>query len=53
MLRYLKCQNVKEVKEIFLVHGEYDIQLEWKDKLLKSGFRKVSIPEMHTSAGLN
>jgi metallo-beta-lactamase family protein len=53
VLNSFSAHGDKEVKEIFLVHGEYDIQLEWKDKLLKSGFRKVSIPEMHTSAGLN
>lgn len=47
MLRYLKCQGFNEVKEMFLVHGEFDVQEDWKAKLMEFGFRKVSIPEMH------
>ncbi len=47
MLKYLKCQDFEKVKELFLVHGEYDIQQDWKAKLMDFGFKKVSIPEMH------
>lgn len=49
MLKYLKCQDFNEVKELFLVHGEYDVQEEWKTKLTGFGFKKVSIPEMHST----
>ncbi len=48
MLKYLKCQDFNGVKEVFLVHGEYDVQEDWKAKLMDFGFKKVSIPEMHS-----
>ncbi len=46
MLDYLSCQKNVEVKKLFLVHGEYDVQTEWREKLLKAGFKNVEIPEM-------
>ncbi len=46
MLDYLSCQHHEEVKKIFLVHGEYDVQTEWREKLLKTGFKNIEIPEM-------
>lgn len=49
MLKYLKCQDFNKVKDLFLVHGEYEVQLDWKEKLLDFGFKKVTIPEMHSS----
>jgi metallo-beta-lactamase family protein len=45
MLRYFSCQDKKAVKRIFLVHGEYPVQLEWREKLLASGFSNIDIPE--------
>ncbi|MEO0312213.1 MAG: hypothetical protein RIQ89_1870 [Bacteroidota bacterium] len=49
MLEYLDCQNKKEVSQMFLVHGEYETQIAWRDKLMDSGFANVSIPELHQS----
>jgi metallo-beta-lactamase family protein len=46
MLDYLSCQKKEQVKKVFLVHGEYDVQLEWREKLLQSGFKNIEIPEM-------
>lgn len=46
MLDYLSCQKENEVKKVFLVHGEYDVQVEWREKLMKKGFAKIEIPEM-------
>ena len=46
MLDYLNCQNKDKVKQMFLVHGEYDTQLEWANKLKEAGFNGVQIPEM-------
>jgi hypothetical protein len=28
------------------VHGEYHVQMDWREKLIESGFKKVEIPEM-------
>lgn len=44
MLSYLSCQNKKEIKKLFLVHGEYETQLNWKEKLLDEGYRHIAIP---------
>ena len=46
MLDYLSCQKRDEVKKLFLVHGEYDVQLDWSEKLRKNGFKNIEIPEM-------
>ncbi|MDP3929693.1 MAG: MBL fold metallo-hydrolase [Bacteroidota bacterium] len=47
MINWLKCQNKKKIKEVFLVHGEAETQQSFKEKLEKTGYPKVYIP--HTS----
>lgn len=47
MLNFLKDQNPKKVKKMFLVHGNYDVQLDFKRKLVKKGFDFVEIPKQH------
>lgn len=47
MLHFLSCQDSKLVDKIFLVHGEYDVQNNWKHKLIKAGFDFVEIPQLH------
>lgn len=49
MLRYLSCQDPQKVKQFFLVHGDYDVQFEWRDKLHEAGFRNIEIPDMHST----
>ncbi len=44
MINYLSCQDKKKIKQIFLVHGEYEVQLNYKEKLLNAGFKYISIP---------
>lgn len=46
MLEYLSCQNANEVKTMFLVHGDYETQLSWSEKLKAAGFKTIEIPEM-------
>ncbi len=50
--QFLACQDVRQVKTLFLVHGEYDVQQDFKIKLLKKGFTDVQIPERHYEIGL-
>ncbi|MBM3432177.1 MAG: MBL fold metallo-hydrolase [Bacteroidetes bacterium] len=50
--QWLSCQDAKAVRRIFLVHGEYDVQQDFKERLLKKGFGDVEIPEMHYEVGL-
>ena len=47
MLHWLSCQDADKVKKIFLVHGEYDVQTEFREKLLVKGFKEVDIPVRH------
>lgn len=47
MLRYLSCQNPNKVDHVFIVHGEPDVQFEYKLKLRDAGFRNISIPSLH------
>ncbi len=49
MLKYLSCQDPKKVKQCFLVHGDYDVQFEWREKLQHAGFSNIEIPDMHSS----
>jgi metallo-beta-lactamase family protein len=51
LCQFLACQNPKEVQRLFLVHGEYNVQFDFKQHLLKKGF-DVEIPEMHEVVGL-
>jgi metallo-beta-lactamase family protein len=50
--QWLACQDPKQVKKIFLVHGEYPVQLDFKQRLVKKGFVDVEIPERHFEIGL-
>lgn len=45
MIRYYACQDPVKVKQLFLVHGEYDVQLNFKEKLREAGFLNITIPE--------
>ncbi|NTW33866.1 MAG: MBL fold metallo-hydrolase [Bacteroidetes bacterium] len=45
MINFLKYQDPKQVQQLFLVHGEYETQLTYRDKLIKEGFTNIEIPE--------
>ena len=46
------CQDPKQVQRMFLVHGEYDVQQDFKERLIKKGFTDIEIPELHYETGL-
>lgn len=50
--QFLACQNTAEVKQVFIVHGEYEVQEEFKRRLLKKGFKDVEVPALHQVFGL-
>lgn len=52
MSQWLACQDAHQVKKIFLVHGEYEVQLDFKKRLVKKGFTEVDIPSQHYEIGL-
>ncbi|WP_219223823.1 MBL fold metallo-hydrolase RNA specificity domain-containing protein [Pedobacter antarcticus] len=45
LLQFLSCQDPVAVKRLFLVHGEYEVQQHFAQKLKDKGFKQVSIPE--------
>ena len=53
MFQWLDCQEKEKVKKIFLVHGEYAVQQEFKERLRKRGFLNVEIPERHSETELH
>ncbi|MCX6231583.1 MAG: MBL fold metallo-hydrolase [Bacteroidetes bacterium] len=49
MTRFLSCQNKNNVKKVFLVHGEIEVQQHYADYLRKHGFNNIEIPELKES----
>ncbi|MGN6397732.1 MAG: MBL fold metallo-hydrolase RNA specificity domain-containing protein [Mucilaginibacter sp.] len=47
LLRFISCQDPKKVKKVFLVHGEYEVQQHFRQKLLDKSFFGVEIPFQH------
>jgi metallo-beta-lactamase family protein len=52
MCQWLASQDPREVNKLFLVHGEYDVQVKFRERLMKKGFADVEIPQMHQEIGL-
>jgi metallo-beta-lactamase family protein len=52
LCQFLACQQPKAVKKLFLVHGEYPVQLDFQKRLIRKGFLDVEIPRMHEEIGL-
>ena len=50
--QFLAGQDPKQVRKLFLVHGEYDVQQAFKSRLQKKGFDEVEIPERHAEVTL-
>ena len=52
LCQWLACQDPKQIKKLFLVHGDYDVQQDFRDRLISKGFLDVEIPARHTEVGL-
>lgn len=50
--QFLACQNPRDIKKLFIVHGEYPVQQDFRDRLIKKGFLDVEIPDLHQEIGL-
>jgi len=53
LCQWLSCQVPRQVKKLFLVHGEYEVQQDFRRRLVKKGFEEVVIPEQHYETGLS
>ncbi|WP_129715113.1 MBL fold metallo-hydrolase RNA specificity domain-containing protein [Pedobacter sp. SYP-B3415] len=47
LLHFLACQEPEKVRQLFLVHGEYDVQQNFAQRLRDKGFKHITIPEYH------
>ena len=52
MAEYLSCQEPDRLKNIFLVHGEYETQVNYRAYLESQGFDRIEIPSFGTSYNL-
>jgi len=52
MSQWLACQDPRQVRKLFLVHGEYEVQQKFSQRLQRKGFLDVEIPSRHQSIGL-
>jgi metallo-beta-lactamase family protein len=47
LLHFLSGQDPANVKQLFLVHGEYEVQQHFAIRLKDHGFKHIAIPEYH------
>jgi len=45
--QFLACQNPALVATVFIVHGEEAVQLDFRSRLMKKGFKEVIVPHLH------
>ena len=50
--QWLSHQDPRKVRKLFLVHGEYPVQIDFRERLLKKDYAEVIIPERHFEIGL-
>ncbi|MEO6831272.1 MAG: MBL fold metallo-hydrolase [Chitinophagaceae bacterium] len=48
LLHWLSCQSTTDLKKVFLVHGDYDVQQTFAQKILAAGYKSVEIPAQHS-----
>jgi metallo-beta-lactamase family protein len=53
LCQYLSCQNPELVSQLFIVHGDYEVQQDFAKRLERKGFKEVIIPEMHQTVLLS
>ena len=47
LMQFLACQIPSEVKQVYIVHGEPEVQDHFAERLRKKGFKDVIVPELH------
>jgi len=52
LIQYLSILEPEKVKRVFVVHGEPDVQVEFRERVIRKGFRDVVIPEPHETFNL-
>jgi metallo-beta-lactamase family protein len=44
MLDFLECQDKSQIGKTFLVHGDYEAQTFYRERMLEKGYSNVEIP---------
>lgn len=52
LLKFISNQDPSKVRTLFLVHGEYEVQQVFRQKLLAVGYKNVEIPARHQEFNL-
>lgn len=52
LLHFISCQDPAQVKKLFLVHGEYEVQQHFATRLKEKGYKDVEIPFQHERVDL-
>jgi metallo-beta-lactamase family protein len=53
LCEFLACQDPAKVRQLFVVHGESDVQDEFSQRLLTKGFGNVMAPDLHQTIQLD
>ena len=53
LIRFLSCQDKAKVKKIFLIHGDDEAKIAFKEKLDKEGYLDIVIPNKHETFNLS
>ena len=53
LCQFISCQDIQQIKTLFLVHGEYDVQQDFARRLERKGYKDVVIPELHEEKIIN
>ena len=53
IIQYLSCQDKIKLKQVFLVHGDFEIQKIFREKLLNEGYSNVYIPAHQEEVMIN
>src|SRR5205085_11932387 len=52
LCQFISSQDKNAIKKLFLVHGEYNVQLEFQQRLLQKGYKNVEVPDRHQEFNL-
>lgn len=53
LMKFLSCQDKNKLKKLFLVHGDIEAKLSFKEKLHVEGYKDIVIPNKHEIFHLN
>ena len=53
LCRFIACQDPEKIKSVFLVHGEYDVQNAFVNRLELKGFKNIIVPDQHQEFDLS